>query len=203
VHPGADEARCADGVDHDCDGTDALDVTRCTMPPMTMNTCTDADGDGYGMGFCPGPDCDDSDPTVFPGAIDSSCDDVDSDCDPTGPEVTCNPLPEDVCCDHIDGDGDGRDDPIGAACNCCYDDDGDGHGVGLCASFDCNDGDASIHPGAIDVSCDEIDSDCDPTGPEISCTVPEEHCCDGIDSDGDGQDDPRGVACNCCYDDDG
>src|SRR5512137_2915722 len=56
-----------------------------TGPP----TCTDEDGDGYGTGCTKGPDCDDGDPTVFPGA-DEICDDnVDNNCDGDIDETPC------------------------------------------------------------------------------------------------------------------
>lgn len=49
----------------------------------------------------------------------------------------------------------------------CLDQDGDGYGQqgssacsGGVRNFDCNDADASVHPGAVD-SCDDVDNDCD------------------------------------------
>ncbi|MBW2991576.1 hypothetical protein KY348_07815 [Candidatus Woesearchaeota archaeon] len=49
--------------------------------------CTDQDGDGYlGTPYGCGPDCNDADASVFPGADDSGCDGVDNDCDGTADE---------------------------------------------------------------------------------------------------------------------
>ncbi len=47
---------------------------------VTVGCVTDADGDGYYDADCGGDDCDDSDPTVNPGATEA-CDGVDTDCD--------------------------------------------------------------------------------------------------------------------------
>jgi hypothetical protein len=44
-------------------------------------SCGDGDGDGYGVGAgCAGPDCDDADPLVHPGAS-QRCNGLDNDCD--------------------------------------------------------------------------------------------------------------------------
>ncbi|MBI5611375.1 MAG: putative metal-binding motif-containing protein, partial [Deltaproteobacteria bacterium] len=63
-HPGAPD-KCGDGIDQDCDGTDAV----CDLG-------NDQDGDGW-----PAPlDCDDSTNKIFPGAKEA-CNGYDEDCD--------------------------------------------------------------------------------------------------------------------------
>ncbi len=60
----------------------------------------------------------------------------------------------------VDADGDGE----GDACDACTDADGDGYGLegtaGTCEE-DCDDGDASAHPGASETWYDGVDQDCD------------------------------------------
>jgi hypothetical protein len=45
---------------------------------------------------------------------------------------------------------------------CCTDSDGDGYAIegGACGPVDCDDGDASIHPGVSEL-CNGVDDDCD------------------------------------------
>jgi len=87
VNPGAYEGpegdpTCLDGVDNDCDGyIDAGEDPGCTL-------CWDFDGDGYFDAACGGTDCDDDDPAVNPGVIESvdvgNCvNGKDDDCDGT------------------------------------------------------------------------------------------------------------------------
>ena len=47
-----------------------------SVPPAG---CTDADGDGYGIGCAAGPDCNDHDPAMHPGAVET-CNFKDDDC---------------------------------------------------------------------------------------------------------------------------
>jgi len=70
IHPGAIEPECWDGVDQDCDG-DSDSGAICNFAP-------DADGDGYHGGI---DDCDDSDPSIHPGAEEVCWDGIDQDCD--------------------------------------------------------------------------------------------------------------------------
>lgn len=132
IHPGAEEV--CDGIDNDCDGVD---------DPPDQAWYLDQDGDGWGgeeivacaqpsEGIEQGGDCDDGDPSVFPGAeetwydgVDGNCDGADDydadgdgyavdvpaeeDCDDGDPTVY--PGAPDVCDDGIDADCDGGEDP--------------------------------------------------------------------------------------------
>ena len=98
-----------------------------TAPPV----CPDADGDGHQDATCGGDDCDDGDPSVFPGA-------------------------DEICGDGIDQDCDGTDLPCA-----CPDADGDGHQDAACGGDDCDDSNPAVHPGAQEICGDGVDQDCD------------------------------------------
>jgi len=115
-------------------------------------------------------------PDVYPGQTEITCDGLDNDCDPLtpdGPDVdgdgvsACagdcddnDPLrfpgnPE-VLCDGIDQDCDSLtlDDP-----------NADGDGVSYC-SGDCDDNDPDVHPGQVETMCNFKDDDCNPSTPD-------------------------------------
>ncbi len=119
----------------------------------------DADGDGYGDADqavldCDGylryvsddSDCDDLEPSVYPGA-DEVCDGLDNDCDGSTDEDLLTTY-------YADADGDGHGDPntpIEACSQPWYASE---------TSDDCDDTASAIHPGAGEV-CNGMDDDCD------------------------------------------
>jgi hypothetical protein len=170
VHPFASEA-VGDGIDADCDGGE-----RCH---------TDVDGDGHGgTGTTASADLDCSD--AGEAAVSGDCAPSDSGVSPGAREV-CDASDEDEDCDGLADDDDGSLDATTAS-DWHRDVDGDGYGDASTVTVacdaprfyvadgsDCDDGAASVHPGAAEAAGDEVDSNCD--GAE-TCYV---------DSDGDRQ----------------
>ena len=154
MHPSALEV--CDGLDNDCDGT--ADEDSVDAPTWYA----DLDGDSFGdeaagvlnceeldAHVLDNTDCDDEDALVSP-AGQELCDGADNDCDGTVDEGDA----ADALTWYADLDSDGYGDP-GAAENACQqpDDSTDNNG-------DCNDGDAAVHPGAMEI-CDGQQNDCD------------------------------------------
>ena len=149
VNPGAEEGppqdpNCFDDIDNDCDGDVDEDDFGCF--------CWDNDVDGYSSDECGGEDCDDDDPDVNPGMIES--------------------IDDDNCLDTLDNDCDGDTDLDDGGCVPCADQDDDGYGFPASENCeysdeDCDDFDADVNPGAIegpqgDPTCtDGLDNDCD------------------------------------------
>ena len=169
INPDATEVCDLSDIDEDCDGT-ADDADTSVDPSGFSNWYTDSDSDGFGdrdvrpTAQCDAPsgavldrtDCDDGDSSINPDAIEI-CDDLDNDCD-----------------DLIDDD----DDSLDATTATTWFEDGDSDGYGaagtaleLCAAptgyvaddTDCDDEDADINPGEIEV-CDDLDTDEDCSG---------------------------------------
>ncbi len=153
VFPGAKEL--CDGLDNDCNG-------KVDDGIATLTYYKDQDGDGFGSDQvgegCGAPptgtatqsgDCNDTDPNVHPGAAEV-CNDADDNCDGQAD----NGLPfEDF---FADADGDGYGDPNSTPVHSCQATLA-GH---VANSTDCNDQDATVHPGATEI-CNGIDDNCD------------------------------------------
>jgi len=148
THPGALEI--CNGADDNCDGTVDEGVQKTYFQ--------DNDGDGHGnpaavTTACSPPagyvndasDCDDNAATTFAGAVEL-CNGIDDNCNSQIDEGVINTY-------YFDGDNDGYGNP--------------GHSIQACAAparyvavnTDCDDANATIHPGAVEV-CNGIDDNC-------------------------------------------
>lgn len=148
---------CGNGLDDDCDG--AVDDDGIGSGTFYV----DADGDGVGDGTAPvracvapagvvtvAGDCDDSEALVKPGLPEDCTDERDNDCDGTVDESDEPPL----WWRDLDDDGHGDADwqPIASCAPVA------GHTT---VGDDCDDRDASSHPGADEVPYDGVDNACD------------------------------------------
>jgi hypothetical protein len=157
IKPGATEV--CDSVDNNCDGkVDEQNAAGCTT------FYVDTDKDGYGTPLAPAlcicaaaapytatvsGDCNDTDPGVFPKQIEV-CNGKDDDCNAIVDDlnaVGCKTFFE-------DDDSDGFGQSGSAQCAC------EAKGKFTASKTgDCNDGNPSVHPGAIEV-CNYADDDC-------------------------------------------
>jgi len=144
---------------------------------VARDSC-DWDVDGYLAqgGTCGGTDCDDRAFQVYPGAPED-CDGVDDDCNGV---VDDSPSSGGTTF-HADVDGDGYGDAATSVVECTTP-------AGYVSdATDCDDGDASVHPGALEVCDGAVDEDCDGW-------VDESDASDAgtwfADADGDGFGDP-------------
>jgi hypothetical protein len=194
VHPGA--AELCGGTDEDCD--DELDEAGATGE---LSWALDGDGDGFGDPTaltlaCQRPaghvandeDCDDSDETVHPLALEL-CDGLDNDCDSATDDDDDSTLGEPAW--FVDGDGDsfGSGAPL-LACQAPF-------GT-VATSGDCNDLDSERHPAASE-DCNGLDDDCDGLVDDLD---PDRNLASAtswhVDSDSDGYGDPLETAIVSC-----
>ena len=152
----------------------ATAVAGCTGDKDTEPTSLPVDADGDG--FMADEDCDDSLSWVYPDAAEV-CDGIDNDCDGTIDEDLERTF-------YLDADGDGYGD-VDSTVESCEVPSG-----AVSDSSDCDDSEASTHPGATE-SCDDIDNDCDGTIDEdVMLTF-------YADMDGDGYGDPTSGTMAC------
>jgi MYXO-CTERM domain-containing protein len=165
VYPGAPEI--CDGLDNDCDG----------MIDDGAGCCDDADGDGFDAAGCGGTDCNDADPTVYPGAAEA-CDGLDNDCN----GVVDEGLP--LTGFYRDTDSDGYGNPSFRELAC------DAPPGYVANDDDCDDSSSLINPAALEI-CNDIDDDCDTLIDEDDPTLDPASTLDyWADDDGDGYGDP-------------
>jgi hypothetical protein len=146
-----------DSRDNDCDG--AVDDDNAVDVPRMWYVDADADGRGTDasvLAACAPPggyaaesgDCDDADPSVYPGAVER-CDERDEDCDGTADDDASDGVTW-----YPDDDGDGYGDTERAIFACAPPTGARAEGG------DCDDADADVNPSAAE-ACGGADEDCD------------------------------------------
>ncbi len=147
---------CGNGRDDDADG-----LVDCMDPDCSEDRCIEhcddgRDNDGDGLVDCDDPDC--SHLQCAEICDDGRDNDADGRVDCADPD--CEPACAEHCTDGEDNDGDRLVDCDDPECDFLCDADGDGYRSWVVGGDDCDDRDATIHPGRTEV-CNAIDDDCD------------------------------------------
>ena len=163
-----------DGKEGVSDLIDALVLVGCP------GGCPDADFDGYPDEACGGTDCDDGDFNIHPGIVEH-CDYEDENCDPYDE-------PWELQWRDWDGDGEGNPDVMldltcGQVSGYVFND------------SDCDDYDPAQNTDATEVCGNHEDDDCDNQVDEGCLPATETDCDDGVDDDGDGDEDCDDADC--------
>lgn len=146
--------------------TDGNEVTASTPYQVIDPDDRDVDGDGFSIN---GGDCDDGNPTVYPGA-EELCDELDNNCNEVIDEGAANIY-------YLDEDGDGWGVNTGYVEDCTQP-------FGYAEDLgDCDDSNALINPDAIEICDDEVDNNCNGLLNEQNASGCTAHYEDG---DGDG-----------------
>jgi MYXO-CTERM domain-containing protein len=195
VNPGATEG-VGDEVDQDCDWQelcyqDADDDGYTDGTTTVLSTDSDCTDPGEGLATDPTGECDDTDAAVNPSATEGVGDEVDQDCDG-----------QELCYQDADDDGytDGTTTVLSTDADCAD----PGEGLATDPTGECDDTDAAVNPGAVEV-CDEagVDEDCDGLTEDTDDSVdPDSMSTWHSDSDGDGHGDPDAPVRACAQPDD-